>query len=317
MTEVYSSELLLFTINPTHVASFVAGSVAGASGVIVGHPFDSLKVRLQVGQALAYEKVDMYVVRQLYRGIIPPLLTVGTLQALNFSTYEYFKRNIQRLSDNITNSPQDDYLRPSQMNLSTIFFAGFSTGAMMSIITNPMNIVKIRMQVASEAGLWSCIKDVYRLHGVRSFYRGYWSSFFTDSPGRGIYMWIYEFTKLQVVKFRYNNYEHIPGRAVTDTSYVDHTTRLISAVSAGIFSWLAVYPLDVIKSKVQLDIAKKQYRNSWDCIVKTYKSQGIRGFFRGLSYTLIRAGPVSATILPIYDVTKEYVERKLSFKEII
>ena len=29
------------------VDGFVAGSVAGASGLIVGHPFDTVKVRLQ------------------------------------------------------------------------------------------------------------------------------------------------------------------------------------------------------------------------------------------------------------------------------
>lgn len=66
---------------------------------------------------------------------------------------------------------------------------------------------------------------------------------------------------------------------------------------AGEVLWLASYPMDVIKSKLQTDgLTKDQqrYRGTLDCIKKTYALEGAMGFWRGLGPTLLRAMPVSA-----------------------
>jgi hypothetical protein len=98
---------------------------------------------------------------------------------------------------------------------------------------------------------------------------------------------------------------------VVHGDHIELSTRVIAAACAGIFSWFAIYPADVIKARVQLDIGQKKYRSSWHCVIETWKEFGWRGMFRGLSYTLIRAGPVAATILPIYDIVKSKVEEAL------
>lgn len=52
-----------------------------------------------------------------------------------------------------------------------------------------------------------------------------------------------------------------------------------------------IYPVDVIKSKLQtdsLDPAKRQYRGMLDCAAKTWSAQGWRGFTGGLGPTLLR-----------------------------
>lgn len=54
---------------------------------------------------------------------------------------------------------------------------------------------------------------------------------------------------------------------------------------------LSIYPVDVIKSKLQtdaLDPAKRQYKGMIDCVAKVWRSQGWRGFTGGLGPTLIR-----------------------------
>ena len=48
-------------------ASFFAGSFAGACGILIGHPFDSLKVRMQVNAQLAKQGITTEVAKQLYR----------------------------------------------------------------------------------------------------------------------------------------------------------------------------------------------------------------------------------------------------------
>lgn len=65
---------------------------------------------------------------------------------------------------------------------------------------------------------------------------------------------------------------------------------------AGEALWLASYPLDVVKSKMQSDGFgdKMKYRNMRDCFRQTWRAEGMRGFWRGIGPTLMRALPVSA-----------------------
>ena len=65
---------------------------------------------------------------------------------------------------------------------------------------------------------------------------------------------------------------------------------------AGEALWLASYPLDVVKSKMQSDGfgSSMRYKSMSDCFRQTWKAEGIRGFWKGIGPTLLRAMPVSA-----------------------
>jgi len=66
--------------------SVASGLVAGLAGVLVGHPFDTIKVRMQTGV-----KGQPPTLRGVYRGVGPPLLTTGAVQAVNFGLFSTFK----------------------------------------------------------------------------------------------------------------------------------------------------------------------------------------------------------------------------------
>ena len=65
---------------------------------------------------------------------------------------------------------------------------------------------------------------------------------------------------------------------------------------AGEALWLASYPFDVVKSKMQSDGFGKdmRYKGMRDCFAQTYRVEGMRGFWKGIGPTLLRAMPVSA-----------------------
>ena len=65
---------------------------------------------------------------------------------------------------------------------------------------------------------------------------------------------------------------------------------------AGEALWVASYPLDVVKSKMQSDGfgEKMRYNGTMDCVRQTWRVQGLMGFWKGLGPTLLRAMPVSA-----------------------
>ena len=65
---------------------------------------------------------------------------------------------------------------------------------------------------------------------------------------------------------------------------------------AGEALWLSSYPFDVVKSKMQSDGfgEKMRYRGMLDCFAQTWRTEGARGFWKGIGPTLLRAMPVSA-----------------------
>ena len=65
---------------------------------------------------------------------------------------------------------------------------------------------------------------------------------------------------------------------------------------AGEMLWLASYPFDVVKSKMQTDSFgdKMRYKTMRDCFTQTWRQEGMIGFWRGIGPTLLRAMPVSA-----------------------
>ena len=107
--------------------SFVSGLVAGLSGTLVGHPFDTIKVRMQTGV-----KGQPLTIHSVYRGVGPPLLTAGAVQALNFGLFSTFH---EALGGGGGGS--------SVQGLPQVFTAAAAAGACISIVTQPSSILKV------------------------------------------------------------------------------------------------------------------------------------------------------------------------------
>ena len=60
-----------------------------------------------------------------------------------------------------------------------------------------------------------------------------------------------------------------------------------SGVAAGYALWFSVYPIDVVKSKIQSGAGV--YTGMIDCFSQTWKKQGVKGFTNGLIPTLVRS----------------------------
>ena len=78
---------------------FAAGILAGGAGVLVGHPFDTLKVKMQVARqgSSTAPPADTPSCRSAalprlsafgpYRGVLPPLLSTGIVQSINWNLW--------------------------------------------------------------------------------------------------------------------------------------------------------------------------------------------------------------------------------------
>lgn len=90
-------------------------------------------------------------------------------------------------------------------------------------------------------------------------------------------------------------------RSLTPT---EHPT-VVSAGPASLVSTIASFPLDSIKSRLQV----KSYPSAWACTKDVVSQEGIRGLFRGVTFPLITITFVRTLSFSVYTHTKELLAR--------
>merc|ERR1712137_565225 len=64
----------------------------------------------------------------------------------------------------------------------------------------------------------------------------------------------------------------------------------LAGVVAGCVSVVLTQPVDVMKTRMQGESAKKLYKHVLDCAAKTYATEGVNAFFFGMVPRMVRAG---------------------------
>ncbi|KAI8058495.1 mitochondrial carrier domain-containing protein [Syncephalis plumigaleata] len=175
------------------------------------------------------------------------------------------------------------------------------------LVSTPTELVKFLRRTSTSPGLvqhvssWQVAKQVFQKYGLSGFYRGGAITILRDAPGYGAYFWAYEGMKRQL------GIENTPYNHITDPVALQ---LLLCGGIAGICTWASIYPLDVIKSRVQTQLDSLDERRSvsaTECARQLYRQEGLRGFTRGLSVTLIRAFPVNAVTFLIYELVYKWM----------
>ncbi|KDO34468.1 hypothetical protein SPRG_00532 [Saprolegnia parasitica CBS 223.65] len=216
---------------------FAAGCVGGGSGIIVGQPFDTIKVRLQTHGAFYAGPVACARhtwrhegVRGFFKGLTSPLFGSLWTSAIVFGAYG---SALRQLEAGVT-SPEP--------RLSSVFTAGSIAGLLQSIALCPTDLIKCQLQAQdgytktpSFRGPIDCVQHIYGRFGVRGLFLGFWPTVLRDSYSFGVYFYVYEAFKRSLIEKR-----------------VDATaSMLVAGGAAGVISWGLVYPIDVVKSCIQ------------------------------------------------------------------
>ncbi|XP_066979911.1 solute carrier family 25 member 45-like isoform X1 [Macrobrachium rosenbergii] len=273
---------------------FVAGWIGGCAGLVVGHPLDTIKVRQQTMGNVPIVKgiINTFKfegVRGFYKGMGFPLLATGTLNSIFFGVYGNCLRYLSK-----------DKEAPSYLH---ICLAGCAGGVFQLSVACPVDLVKIKMQMqtGSIQGVWgahyeshykgptACLKDLYKMGGIRGCYTGLHSMLYRDVPSFGIYMVLYIY---------------FLRRIAGSESKADASAMLMAGGLAGVISWASILPLDVVKSRIQGDDPNNpKYKNAIDCFVKSYKQEGLRVFGKGFTMMSLRAFPTNAAIFLGYETS--------------
>ena len=290
--------------------SFVAGLIAGVTGTLVGHPLDSVKVWIQTGQQRpTFENATtskmgggtggvggiLSALRRSYAGVASPVLTVGLIQSINFAAYDSMRRYWYYTYEVDTKGNPSDKAYLNNDSFTSIAVSGVAAGAVVSTITQPVMMIKTKQQTQQHNMKFAqAIK-----HSIRYPMIGFGTHFFMETANRSIYFVVYE-----AIKRKYaDDDEH--GNA-------SMSVRMMGAMAAGVSCWMFIYPSDVIRSRLYSASASGRNMNALQVVREMYAQQGVRSFFKGYGITMLRAGPVAAFILPVYDVVLDFLNKMSS-----
>ncbi|PQE31742.1 hypothetical protein CJF32_00001082 [Rutstroemia sp. NJR-2017a WRK4] len=296
-------------------ADFWAGYISGALSIIIGNPLDLLKVHLQASSRPALPSsspTPFPTPSSLIRGTAAPILTNGALNALLFVTYN---RTLSLLSPTTASSPHP---------LWTTFLAGTLGGLISSLISTPTELIKCRAQLSSPPqSSYSILKSTLRTTGLPGLYYGGGVTALRDSIGYGFYFWSYELCSRVFAEYYSSSSSstHEEGKL---SSREEAAKILLCGGIAGVVTWASVFPLDVIKTRVQaqvlhvsggergslLNSGVVEKKGAWEIARLAYRNEGAGVFFRGLGVCSLRAFIVNAAQWAVY----EWIMRELSVK---
>lgn len=191
------------------------------------------------------------------------------------------------------------YLTDKNGNITFVgeLVAGGVAGGSQVVFTNPLEIVKIRLQVAGEAaksldvGPRPSAMTIVRTLGIVGLYKGASACLLRDIPFSAIYFPVYAHLKKDL-------YGEGPDHKLTMGQL------LISGAVAGMPAAYFTTPADVIKTRLQVEAKKGQstYSGIIDAARKIYAEEGFRAFFKGGPARIFRSSPQFGTTLMVYEV---------------
>jgi solute carrier family 25 aspartate/glutamate transporter 12/13 len=272
------------------------GGFAGAVGCAVVYPIDLVKTRMQnqrEGQRLYANSTDCFKqiiakegAKGLYRGLVPQLVGVTPEKAIKLVVNDFLRETFGQTET-------------QELNVALEILAGGGAGASQVIFTNPIEIVKIRLQVAGEIslqtgerpkGAWSICKEL----GISGLYKGASACFLRDIPFSALYFPLYGKFKKMLRK---------------DGEKVDGPMNILLAGSAaGAIAASSTTPIDVVKTRLQVQARKGQetYANILDCFIKIGKQEGWKAFFKGVGPRTLRSSPQFGVTLVTYESLQRF-----------
>ncbi|KAF9436121.1 carnitine transporter [Entomortierella beljakovae] len=286
MSEFADAEIQKKVVPQTSaVKSFLSGGFGGIAAVLVGHPFDLAKVRIQTSPNGAYTgtldvfkkivKADGF--RGLYRGMATPLVSVTPIFAVSFWGYDMGKKIVYGVTPG----------RKSQdLSIPELAFAGFFSAVPMTFLMAPSERVKIILQTQTATnklynGPIDVVRALYKEGGLASIFRGSGATLLRDGPGSAAYFVAYELIKRALIP--------AGGKA----SDLNPLTVMFAGGMAGVAMWTIAIPPDVLKSRLQSAPAGT-YKGTADVLRILLKNEGPQALFKGLGPAMLRAFPANA-----------------------
>eukprot|EP01138_Halocafeteria_seosinensis_P010747 gb/GECG01010975.1/.p1 GENE.gb/GECG01010975.1/~~gb/GECG01010975.1/.p1 ORF type:complete len:332 (+),score=20.57 gb/GECG01010975.1/:1-996(+) len=282
---------------------FISGGIAGACAIAVSQPLDYARVILATQRSKVYQtllasgehisisrlltnSIQQFGIKKLFRGMSLPVcaqVTRGSLGFLVFGTINrWFKRGDPGTHKGHSHSKQ---------NLKHSLLSGTAAGILTCLTLHPTERIKVLMQVSNSSTkntrALTTFAQVYRQLGILGLFRGFTAVFPMDIISGALYFGGNDILKAEMGRNQ--------GK---ESNALNVPTLMFCGITCGMLSWIAIYPLDIIRNRM---MASQDHKVSF---LKTareiFHANGLRGFYRGLAPTLLRVLPHDAVLFTVY-----------------
>ncbi|KAI9440879.1 carnitine/acyl carnitine carrier [Lactarius indigo] len=313
-------------LDPT--LDFLAGTVAGVSGIVVGFPFDTVKYRFQNPAPNVQYRSTLHALttitreerlRGLFKGISSPLASAPLLNGLLFASYRFLLKVQVRPDDAAADQQQ-----MQEPTLGQIFLAGAGCGLASTLLTTPIELIKTQQQKQQQrlsadgqarvASARTVAAHIFRAGGVPALYRGLSATILRDVGGFGMYFYGYEATLRLFAPIPRTPRAHDDPLLAEVEETLAHRSwvgLLLAGGAAGVLGWVATFPFDVLKTRMQAHLPLRDATatttsahvdsSTWGTARAMYAESGSRVFWRGLAPTLVRAVPVNMAVFGTFE----------------
>ncbi|SMY20372.1 unnamed protein product [Zymoseptoria tritici ST99CH_1A5] len=290
---------------------FVAGVFSGIAKLSVGHPFDTIKVRLQTsttsqfkgGADCLLQTLRKEGVNGLYKGATPPLIgwmcmdsiMLGSLTLYRRLLNEHVFQPLRARPAHIAYYPEMTPEDRARLPVIGHGMAGILAGWTVSFVAAPVEHVKARLQVQYQAtkaeraysGPVDATKKIFAQHGMRGLYHG----LFATLVFRTFFCaW-------------WGSYDVFTRYFERNTGWSQPAVNFwAGGLSAQVF-WLTSYPSDVVKQRIMTDpLGEGRRFPRWrDAVREVYRETGWKGYWRGFVPCFLRAFPANAMALVAFE----------------
>ena len=270
---------------------FLAGGCGGLSLLAVGHPFDTIKVRVQTQPEIyknAIQAAKLTVSKEgpaaLYRGVGAMIPGIAPVFALSFMGYGHGKSIF------------------GTDTTSGIMMAGFFSAFYTTALIGPGERIKCVAQTSNKygSGALNVIKGLYKEGGIMTFTKGSGLTLARDGFGGAFYYGAYELLKQNYLKKHNLKEDQLPILQTIGFGGL-----------GGMAMWITAMPLDNIKSRIQTAPEGTSGREVIGQIMGEVKRDGPKVVYRGLGVTLARAFPANAACFVGYEQSKKFLGKFL------
>ena len=242
-------------------AKVKVGAISGAFGRACVFPMDMIKTRLQSTNGLYAGPTDcarqIFIgeggLRGFYKGLGPNLVGVTPEKAIQLAVNEALREHFQQLDGTIA--------------LHHEVLSGAGAGTMQCLATNPMEMVKIRMQMQALVPLSQrkSAMEVVKKLGMKGMYQGSLATLCRDVPFAILF---------------FPGYANL-RRILSGINHNLMFNNLIAGTIAGAMAAGTITPLDVIKTRLQMEGGKEKYQNMGTALRTIVKEEGIKALYKG------------------------------------
>ncbi|SCZ89002.1 BZ3500_MvSof-1268-A1-R1_Chr1-1g00886 [Microbotryum saponariae] len=280
---------------------FVAGIMSGLTKLTIGHPFDSIKVRMQCSELGTYKgpldclqrTVKYEGLRALYKGATPPAFGWAASDAILLGSLHNYRLMFARIEGRNRGEDVSVVSEIGRLSLGGHAAAGAMAGWTVCTFIIPFEHLKAKLQMQTVGpklytGPIDCAKQIVRANGVTGLWRGFGGTLLFRS-----------FCSYEILMRKFRDVPiDSPYRVSEGTA-----NFLAGGLSSNVF-WIGAFPFDAVKNRLMTDSPTNPRYPSWMAAARQIWAEGgVRAVYRGFVPCLLRAFPTNASALFVWETS--------------